>query len=143
MSLQENKDLVYRYCMEDADEIRSRIAGKDEFHSPEFIMHDHRGASTLKQQNQLMLSVLAAFPDIKYTAEDVIAEGDRVVCKYSWTGTHKGTFSGVPATGKKITLQGILIAKIAEGRLTEAWALTDRLGVLQQLGFDPVCTPQK
>ena len=117
MSIKENKDLVYRYCMENADEIRSRIAGNDEFHDPAFIIHDHRGDSNLKQQNQFVSALVDAFPDIKYNAEDVIAEGDKVACKYSWTGTQKGVFQGIPPTGKKIKLEGILIAKIAGGRL--------------------------
>ena len=143
MSTKENKDLVYRNSMQDATEIRNMVAGNDEFHAPEFIIHDHRGDSTLKQFHQFMSTVVDAFPDIKYNAEDIIAEGDKVVCRYTWTGTHKGVFQGIPPTGKRIKLEGILIAKIAGGRQVEAWVVTDRLGVLQQLGAIPTGSPPK
>ena len=78
-----------------------------------------------------------AFPDIHFTIEDQIAEGDKVVTRWTSRGTHKGELMGVPATGKKIVLAGITITKFAAGKAIESWNNWDRLGLMQQIGLVP------
>jgi steroid delta-isomerase-like uncharacterized protein len=80
--------------------------------------------------------VRAAFPDSHHTIEDLIAEGDRVVTRFTWTGTHRGEFLGIAATGRPISIGGIWIHRLADGRIVEGreWGHLDWLGVLQQLG---------
>ncbi len=86
---------------------------------------------------QFVTSVRTAFPDLYFTIEDLIAEGDKVVVRYTGRGTHKGDFSGIPATGKQVIFTGIDLFCIADGKMAEEWLNFDRLGMLQQLGMIP------
>ena len=84
------------------------------------------------------LSMLfTGFPDMQATIEDVIAEGDKIVGRKLWSGTHDGPFMGRQPTGKKIRFEGIVIWRIEDGKLAERWAQIDRLGLMQQLGMMP------
>ena len=75
---------------------------------------------------------LTAFPDARFTVEDELAEGDRVVSRSTLRGTHQGEFMGIPPTGKPVTVTGMSIDRIVEG-----WLNFDGLGMLQQLGVIP------
>jgi predicted ester cyclase len=68
----------------------------------------------------------------------MVAEGDRVVKRFTLRGTHTGDFNGIPPTGKQITFEGIDILQLADGKISEIWIAYDMLGVLQQLGVIPV-----
>jgi steroid delta-isomerase-like uncharacterized protein len=76
----------------------------------------------------------SVFPDNHLTIEDMVAEGDKVVWRDSATGTHKGGFMGVPASGKQVTTSGIAISRVVNGKLQEDWEYADELGLMQQLG---------
>ena len=76
----------------------------------------------------------AAFPDLHFTIEDLIAEGDKVVYRYSATGTHKSGLSGIAATGKTVTITGMVISRVVNGKVQEDWEQTDMFGLMQQLG---------
>jgi predicted ester cyclase len=78
-----------------------------------------------------------AFPDLEYTLEDLIAEGDRVVERWACRGTHKGALFGIPPTGKQITSTGILIHRIVDGKIVAFVEVADGLGLMQQLGVVP------
>ena len=79
-----------------------------------------------------------AFPDLKLTVNDVIAEGDKVVTRWTGTGTHKGELpGGIPATGKTSTVTGMGIDRIVNGKIVESWGIFDQLGMLTQLGLVP------
>lgn len=78
-----------------------------------------------------------AFPDIYSRVEDVIAEGDKVVVRFSAGGTHLGDFWGIPPTGKTGTVTGISIYRIVDGKIAEHWGNSDDLGMMQQLGVIP------
>lgn len=86
---------------------------------------------------QFLTMFRAAFPDLHYTLEDVIAEGDRVVQRATASGTMKGEFLGMPATGKSATWSEIHIVRVKDGKIVEHWASVDQLGMLQQLGLAP------
>lgn len=75
-----------------------------------------------------------AFPDLRCTIEDMIADGDKVATRYHVTGTHQSAFMGIPATGRKITTTGIDIMRFQDGKVVERWAVEDNLSLLQQLG---------
>jgi predicted ester cyclase len=79
----------------------------------------------------------AAFPDWHRTIEDIIAEGDKVVIRFTFRATHKGEYQGVPATGKQVKETGILIFRIASGKIVEVWEEADELGFMRQLGAIP------
>jgi len=86
---------------------------------------------------QFLTMFRAAFPDLQYTIEDVIAEGDRVVQRSTARGTMKGDFLGMPATGKSATWGETHIVRVKDGKIVEHWANVDQLGMLQQLGLAP------
>lgn len=86
---------------------------------------------------QTVKALRTAFPDLHYTIDDAIESGDRIVHRLTGSGTMKGDFQGMPATGKRATWTEIHIGKVANGRLTEHWGLVDQLGMLVQLGIVP------
>ena len=96
----------------------------NEIHGPEGI-------------EQFYATLRAAFPDIHFTVEDQVAEGDRVVTRWTARATHKGEFQGIPATGKQVSVTGIDIDRLANGKVVECWPVADELGLLQQLGVVP------
>ena len=79
----------------------------------------------------------AAFPDMHWVMDEMIAEDDRVVTRFTWTGTHRGTFLGIPATGKGVTVKGVVIDQLAAGRMAKSRILMDTMGLMQQLGAIP------
>jgi len=78
-----------------------------------------------------------AFPDIHFTIEDHFGEGDRVVTRWTFTGTHRGELMGIPPTGVNITVKGVNIYHFSYGKISEFWVTLDDLGMLQQLGVIP------
>ena len=85
----------------------------------------------------LVKALRRAFPDFKITIDRQVAEGDLVVQHVSTTGTMKGEFAGMPASGKTATWEAIHITRVKDGKIVEHWQVQDQLGMLQQLGFIP------
>jgi predicted ester cyclase len=81
--------------------------------------------------------IWSAFPDWRYSIEDLIAGGDKVVARVTVYGTHQGNFLGIPATGTPVTMTEIQIVRVAFGQIVDMWANVDLLGMLQQLGAVP------
>jgi steroid delta-isomerase-like uncharacterized protein len=92
---------------------------------------DATGAQALKQ---VWAMLLRAFPDLHVAVEDVIAEGDKLVCRNTVTGTHQGEYMGLPPTGKSVTYNEIFIVRFADGRIAETWGVVDVLSQMRQLG---------
>lgn len=80
---------------------------------------------------------LGAFPDARFNIDDMIAEGDRVVCRWTVQATHRGEFEGTPASGKQITVTGTDVMRIVNGKCAESWDNFDALGMMQQIGALP------
>lgn len=87
---------------------------------------------------QFVSTVRTAFPDLQFTVEDIVTEGDKVCVRYVGRGTQQGEFAGLPASGKPVQFTGIDIFRIADGQMAEEWLMYDQLGLLQQLGAIPV-----
>ena len=80
-------------------------------------------------------SLRACFPDLRFTLEELVAEGDLVAARYSWRGTHKGeAFLGIPPSGKAILVRGMDFFRLRDGKIVEHWDNVDELGMLTQLG---------
>ena len=112
----------------------------DELVSADYVHHDvlspdRRGIDAYKQFVHLYLN---AFPDVHFSIEDEVSEGDTVVIRWTVTGTHNGDLPGVPRTGKPISVTGITIARLSDGKFVESWNNWDALGMMQQLGAIPV-----
>ena len=86
---------------------------------------------------QMIGMMRATFPDMAVSTDDMIAEGDKVVSRWTGTGTHQGEFMGIPATGKKVTVTGIGIDRVVDGKIVEHWEQFDAMGMMQQLGAIP------
>ncbi|HJU27625.1 MAG TPA: ester cyclase [Candidatus Binataceae bacterium] len=133
---EENKALVRRFI----DFInKDNQAPIDEFFAPNYTYHNPAfpEVSDLAAIKQFNAAAYSAFPDIRFTLEDMLAEGDRVVYRYSARGTHKGEFLGVAPTRKQVTIAGTVISRIAKGRFQEDWENADDLGLMRQLGLAP------
>ena len=106
--------------------------------SPNYVYHDPSTESVvgadLDGQVKLLDMSRTAFPDLNTTVDDLIAEGDRAVARWTCTGTHEADFLGVPATGVKSTVTGTSIYRFSEGQIAEEWKVWDALGLMQQLG---------
>jgi steroid delta-isomerase-like uncharacterized protein len=92
------------------------------------------GPEAYKRQ---VLSFLAGYPDLHWTIEDIIAEKDKVVACWTISGTHKGDYMGIPATNKKISVDGITVHLIANGKIMDSYSNWDALGLMRQLGAVP------
>lgn len=108
----------------------------DETFAPDAVFHtpvpmDVSGPEAVKR---IWAVLFQAFPDIRVTIEDVIAEGDKMVFRNTVTGTHKGDYRGLPATGKTVAYQEIFIVRFAADRLAELWGVVDVYAQLRQLG---------
>jgi len=90
-----------------------------------------------KGLQEMIGQIRTAFPDINWVVDDMIAEGDKVFSRFTWSGTHRGPFLGIPATGKRITVKGMVIDRLAAGKMADSRILMDTLGMLQQLGAIP------
>jgi predicted ester cyclase len=87
-------------------------------------------------------SFVEAFPDLRLTVEDLMAEGDRVAARVTFRGTHKGPFQGIPPTNRQVTFTSIEMNRMVDGKVAEHWVEIDLLGLLQQLGAVPAEPPQ-
>lgn len=132
MSTEENKAIARKFLEEIIN--KGNFDYADEVYDENVIAHtpygDIKGKEGLKQFNML----LKAFPDIHMTIEDQIAEGDKVVNRFTFTGTQKGEFMGIAPTGKSFKFTGINIQKIVNGKFMEGWSTMDIFSLYQQLG---------
>jgi steroid delta-isomerase-like uncharacterized protein len=134
---EQNKDIVRRYR-----EIHNtnRLDQLDQIMAPDLISHSMfpglpAGITGAKASHQFLVSI---FPDNKTQTDDLIAEGDKVVERWTNTGTHTGEpFLGAPASGKKFSVTGISIYRIANGKIVEHWGEFNSSTVAQQLGLMP------
>jgi len=133
MSIEENKSLPRRSYEEIYNQGNLDVA--DDIYDENFVIHmspsDLKGTKSIKEYALMLRN---AFPDLKFKIEDQIAEGDKVATRWAVTGTHKGEYMGVAATGKFVSNTGISLYRIIDGKMVESWVSSDNLGVMQKLG---------
>jgi steroid delta-isomerase-like uncharacterized protein len=137
MSTEENKVRVRRMYEEVFNQ--KNLDAIDDYFAPTVIDHSlppgvPGGIEGVKQTIGMFVS---AFPDMHMTVEDLIAEGDKVVARWTLRGTHQGASLGMPPTGKQFSLPGISIVYLNGGKSVEQWEIHDQLSMLQQLGLIP------
>lgn len=136
MTREANKALVRRYYVEVLEQ--RDLALLDALLAATFVSHPPAGVPVSRAQYiQAVQATHAAFPDLHITLHDQIAEADKVVTRWSARGTQQGSFAGMAATGKVVTLTAMHIHRITAGQLVEHWEQIDLLGLLQQLGVAP------
>ena len=136
MSTEENKAVVRRGTEEGWNQGNTALF--DEFIAADFIGHfPGSPIHGLEGYKQFYADIHSTFPDVHYTIEDEIAEGDMVVSHLTSTGTHQGELRGIPPSDKRVTTTGMVIFRFASGKVAEAWYEYDSLGMLEQIGAFP------
>jgi len=118
---------------------KGRLDVMDEIVAADFVELDplpgqRQGREGLKEVIAMMR---AAFPDIHWVTEETVEQDEKVVSRFTWTGTHRGEFLGIPATGKSVSVKGVVIDRVVAGQMTDSRILMDTFGMLQQLGVVP------
>lgn len=137
MSIDSNKAVVRRMFEEAWN--RGDLAVVDELLAPDAVDHHDRDVpSFAAHMKGEIVTYRRAFPDLRFTIEDMLGEGDKVAVRLTMTGTHEAALNGIPATGRQIEIEHIHISRIVDGKGVDHWAAMDTLGLLQQLGAIPV-----
>jgi steroid delta-isomerase-like uncharacterized protein len=113
------------------------LAVVDELVAPDYVLHadpEVRGTEGIKR---FISTYREAFPDYACSIDDQVAEGDKVVTRWTVRGTYEGHLMGIPPTGKQVIMPGVVVDRLINGRLVETWIQTDALAMLQQLGVVP------
>ncbi len=135
---EQNKAIVRRVFEELWNQGNLSVA--DQLFTPNYTDHDSSspdfGHGPESERKRVAL-YRTAFPDLRLTIEDLIAEGDTVMARWSCHGTHKGDLNGIAPTGKQFTISGVTIARFVNGKLSEGYVNWDALGLMQQLGAVP------
>ena len=136
MSLEENKAIVRRFFEEGPS--KGNLSVADELLSPSFALHTPLpSAPGIQGMKDIITICRAAFEHLDVTVEDMTAEGDKVAARFTAHGIHKGSFMNLPPTGKPITMTGIEIFRIENGKIAELWGEANLLGLMVQLGILP------
>lgn len=138
MSTEQNKALVRQMVEEIFNRGNTGLA--DNFLAPDFVEREELPPGIPRDREgvkQLTTIFRSAFPDLKVTIDDLVAEGDKVVIRATWSGTQRGEFMGVPPTGKSVSFGVIDIVRIAGDKFVEHWGQVDSMGMMQQLGAIP------
>lgn len=135
MSATENNKAVIRKFIDDVLN-QNLMERADDLVVEDFVELDpfpgqRAGREGLKE---VLGGMRSAFPDMHWVVEEMVAEGDTVVTRFTWTGTHRAAFLGVPATGRNVVVKGVVIDELAGGRMSKSRILMDTLGMMQQLG---------
>jgi steroid delta-isomerase-like uncharacterized protein len=137
----ENKAMIQRFC--DVVNTRDLAAVEnfvEDFFAVNYVAHENSKPGTSVSHSgikQYLNRFYAVMPDLHITVEDLIAEGDKVVIRWTMHGTHTREFMGSTPTGNPVSLKAIECFRIAAGRIVERWSIWDQLGLLQQLGAVP------
>jgi len=138
MSTEQNKSAVRRWIEEGWN--KGNLAVIDQVYAPNYVQHEPAPETVNSSEalKQYVDAFRTAFPDLNLSIEDLIAEGDKVVWRFKSSGHQSGPFMGMPATGKSGSITGIVIFRLENNRIVEAWVNIDVLGLLQQLGVIPM-----
>jgi len=111
----------------------------DEIYAADVRQHDANGmpVNNAAELKSYVAALIAGFPDLEFTIESLAAEGDRVILRFGWRGSHRGQFANIPATGKAAAATGLVEFRFAGDRVAEVWVTYDLFGILQQLGVIP------
>lgn len=137
MATAENKKVLEAFVEDVINQ--GRLVRADDLVALDFVELDplpgqQQGREGLKD---VIGGLRAAFPDLHWVVDEVVAEGDKVVSRFTWTGTHRATFLEIPSTGRKVTVKGVVIDRLADGKMADSRILMDTLGMMQQLGVVP------
>ena len=134
MTTAENKTIISRFVEEVINQ--GRFERADDLVAIDFVELDPfpgqaPGREGLKD---VIGRFRSAFPDIRWVIAEMVAEGEMVFSRFTWSGTHRGEFLGIPATGKRVEVKGMVLDRVVAGKMSESRILMDSLGMMRQLG---------
>ena len=136
-----NKEVIQAFL----DEVinQGRLERADDLVKEDFVELDplpgqEQGREGLKA---VIHALRSAFPDMHWVVKEMVAESDKVVTRFVWTGTHHGVFLGIPATGRSVEVKGVVIDRLEDGRMADSRILMDTFGLMQQLGVISALPP--
>ena len=137
MAVAENKAVVSSFVEEVINQ--GRLDRLGDLVALDFVELDplpgqQQGREGLKR---VIAAFRTAFPDIHWVIEEMVGEGDKVFSRFTWNGTHRGEFFGIPATGKQVMVKGMVVDSVLNGRMIESRILMDQLNLMTQLGVIP------
>jgi steroid delta-isomerase-like uncharacterized protein len=136
MSIEDNKAIVRRFF--ELGPSSGDMNAADMLLSPNFALHTPLpSAAGIQGINDIVTACRAAFEHLNVDVEDMVAEGDRVAARFNARGVHKGSFMGLPPTGKPIAMTGIEIFRIEDGKMAELWGEANLVSLMVQLGIMP------
>jgi steroid delta-isomerase-like uncharacterized protein len=137
MSTEQNKSIVRRWVEDGWN--KGNLAVVDQVYAPGYVQHEAAPVPVTSSEalKHYVAGYRGAFPDLHFTIDDLVAEGDKVVWRFTSTGTHDGPLMGIPPTGKRGVVSGIIIFRLEDSRIAEAWVNFDTLGLMQQIGVIP------
>ena len=133
----DNAAIIQRFIDEVINQGRYEICDKivaEDFLELDPLPGQRQGREGLKEVIAMLRS---AFPDIHWVTDESISSGDKVVTRFTWIGTHRGAFLGIPATDRPVTVKGVVIDRLVNGRMTDSRILMDTFGMMIQLGVIP------
>jgi steroid delta-isomerase-like uncharacterized protein len=137
MSVEENKTTMRRYFSVFEE---GNIDLLDELLAPDYVNHTP-ATPDLPTGPEGVKGVVSMFlggmPDLRVVVEDMIAEGDKVVTRYTLEGTHEGELFGIPPTGQRLSIKSMTVERVSDGKIRDHWRVTDNLDMMQQLGVVP------
>ena len=132
-----NKEVIQAFLEEVINQ--GRLERADDMVMGDFVELDplpgqEQGREGLKA---VIHALRSAFPDMHWVVKEMVAESDKVVTRFVWTGTHHGVFLGIPATGRSVEVKGVVIDRLEDGKMADSRILMDTMGLMQQLGAIP------
>ena len=136
-----NKEVIQAFLEDVINE--GRLERADDLVKEDFVELDplpgqEQGREGLKA---VIHQLRTAFPDMHWVVKEMVAESDKVVTRFVWTGTQRGEFLGIPATGRSVEVKGVVIDRLEDGKMADSRILMDTFGLMQQLGVIPAPPP--
>jgi len=138
MTIETNKALIRRWVEEGWN--AGDLAVIDAIYAPNVVQHDPSSPVPVTSSAALkgyVSSFLTAFPDLHFTIDDLLAEGDKVLWRFTSQATHTGPLMNIPPTGKRATVTGMVLFRVTNDKIAEVWVNFDTLGMLQAIGVIP------
>jgi steroid delta-isomerase-like uncharacterized protein len=117
---------------------RGDVSAADQAFAPNCVIHINGSPEpnlSLGGFKEMASGLLTAFPDLHFTIEDQIVAGDKVATRWTAEGTNSGPFGPVPATGRHVQIDGLILDRVVDGKVVERWEIWDQMGMMQQLGL--------
>ncbi len=143
ISTEQDKDIILRGWYEELWN-KWNVGAAADLPTSQYVLHAPGNPTPIDRDGakQVVRMFSTAFPDLQHTVDEMIAEGSAVAIRWTVRGTHRGEFEGIAPTGRRVSVSGMTVHHMVEGKIGETWLAVDNLDLLQQLGVVPASTPE-